>query len=418
MIVQILLFIINIFMVNLAVILSFLIRYGLDIPESNLQPYKDNFVFLTFIYMLAFFFTRVFKNRFKSYWDLFRRIFVGMFLGTLFGLALVYVFRVRWSSFPSSIFAICFVVGVLLVFWVNVLILRLAGKIRKKVIIIGKENIDLTLESSPLIESKYVDSIEELLQHEDTDELIICKKIHNDDQLNFLIYLLLKLKVNVVFSPAIYAELLSGNMTENNTIEFLTTFLGRKSDWEEFLIRSLDIVVSLAIMIITAPLMAIVSALIKLSSPGPIFYKQERAGKDGKIFVLYKFRTMVEYAEEKTGPVLAREDDSRITPLGRFLRKTRIDELPQTLNILRGDMSLVGPRPERPHFAKLHKALRGVRLAVKPGLTGLAQVRSYYDLKPQHKIKYDYLYIQRRSLLLNLYLLVKTIPVIFSYKGQ
>jgi lipopolysaccharide/colanic/teichoic acid biosynthesis glycosyltransferase len=95
----------------------------------------------------------------------------------------------------------------------------------------------------------------------------------------------------------------------------------------------------------------------------------------------------------------------------------RLDELPQLVNVLKGDMSLVGPRPERPFFVERHKALQGVRLAVKPGITGLAQVRSYYDLKPEHKLRYDYLYIQRRSLILNIYILLQTIPVIFTKRG-
>ncbi len=117
------------------------------------------------------------------------------------------------------------------------------------------------------------------------------------------------------------------------------------------------------------------------------------------------------------GPVLAKQDDPRVTKMGKVLRTTRFDELPQLFNVLRGQMSLVGPRPERPHFVKLHGALQGLRLAVKPGLTGLAQIRNFYDLHPKHKIKYDFLYIQRRSLLLNVYILLQTIPVIFSKKG-
>lgn len=133
---------------------------------------------------------------------------------------------------------------------------------------------------------------------------------------------------------------------------------------------------------------------------------------------MYKFRTMINDAEEQLGPVLAAENDLRVTKVGRFLRNTRFDELPQLLNVILGQMSLVGPRPERPHFVKAHKALRELRLAVKPGLTGLAQIRSFYDLSPKHKIKYDYLYIQQRSLLLNLYILVKTIPVVLSGRGQ
>ena len=165
------------------------------------------------------------------------------------------------------------------------------------------------------------------------------------------------------------------------------------------------------------PVTILISLLIKISSPGPVFYKQQRVGKDGKPFTLYKFRTMVNNAEMEVGPVLASRDDPRVTKVGKLLRTTRLDELPQLLNVLQGDMSLVGPRPERPHFVKRHRVLRELRLAVKPGLTGLAQIRSFYNLKPEHKIKYDYLYIQRRSLLLNLYILIRTIPTVISRKG-
>jgi len=185
----------------------------------------------------------------------------------------------------------------------------------------------------------------------------------------------------------------------------------------ELLIRLFDIVGSLAIVVATFPLMVVSALLVKLTSAGPVLYRQERVGKNGKLFVLYKFRTMIDGAEKDVGPVWAAKDDKRITPLGRILRRTRLDELPQLYNILRGDMSLVGPRPERPYFVRRHKALQGARLAVKPGLTGLAQVRSFYDLKPAHKVKYDYLYIQKRSLLLNVYILLRTIPVLFTKKG-
>jgi lipopolysaccharide/colanic/teichoic acid biosynthesis glycosyltransferase len=185
----------------------------------------------------------------------------------------------------------------------------------------------------------------------------------------------------------------------------------------EFLIRLLDIVGSLAILILALPVMFVSALLIRITSAGPVFYKQERVGQGGKLFTLCKFRTMIDDAEKHVGPVLATKDDERITPVGRILRRMRIDELPQIYNVLRGDMSLVGPRPERAFFIERHKALQGVRLSVKPGLTGLAQVRSYYDLKPAHKVKYDYLYIQNRSVFLNIYILLQTIPVLFAKKG-
>ena len=418
MILQIFLFVVDTLLLNAAFLLSFPVRYGLDIPEINFLPYKDNFPFLTFIYMLALVFTRVFKNRFCSYWHLFKRTFNGLLLGALFGIALVYVFRIKWSDFPSSIFVISFPIALFFIFIFNSRVLRFAGRIKKNVIIIGKQKSDGVIDGNPLAEERYIDSIEELLRCEDIDEIIICKQIHDTKQLNLLIYLLLRLKVNVVFSPSIYAELISGNVMNENSIQFLTTFLGRKSDYEEFLIRALDILSSLAMLIILSPFIGLAALGIKLTSSGSVFYKQKRIAKDGKTFILYKFRTMIDNAERDSGPVLAAKNDLRVTKIGRFLRDTRIDEIPQLINVIHGEMSLVGPRPERPHFVKCHQSLREIRLAVKPGLTGFAQIRNHYDLHPNHKIKYDVLYIQRRSLLLNLYILFKTIPVVLLRKGQ
>lgn len=185
----------------------------------------------------------------------------------------------------------------------------------------------------------------------------------------------------------------------------------------EVLIRILDVVGSLIILALTLPIMLAAALLVKLTSGGPVLYMQERVGKAGQVFTLYKLRTMVDGAESHLGPVWAARDDDRVTPVGRILRRMRLDELPQLYNILAGDMSLVGPRPERPFFVERHEVLQGVRLSVKPGLTGLAQVRSFYDLKPAHKARYDNLYIQHRSLLLNLYILLLTIPVVLTRKG-
>jgi lipopolysaccharide/colanic/teichoic acid biosynthesis glycosyltransferase len=182
-------------------------------------------------------------------------------------------------------------------------------------------------------------------------------------------------------------------------------------------IRGFDIVGSIIMLAIASPFMLLVAALVKITSRGPVLFKQRRVGKGGKIFILYKFRTMVNDAEKHTGPVLAAKNDERVTPVGSFLRRTRLDELPQLFNVLQGDMSLVGPRPERPFFVRRHRALQGIRLAVRPGITGLAQVRAFYDLKPEHKLKYDYLYIQKRSFLFNAYILLMTIPVVLFRRG-
>lgn len=299
----------------------------------------------------------------------------------------------------------------------NTMILRFARRIRRKIVVLGKNN-DLEIPGQgPYIEKTHIDNIEELLHYEDIDEVLICSHIRNASQMNLLIFLLLRLKVNVVFSPAIYAKLMSESMLDENSHKYLTASIGYKSDSEEFFLKALDLLGSVMLLLFLSPLFALAAVAVKATSAGAVFYKQTRIGKDGEPFTLYKFRTMVDGAEKNTGPILASENDPRVTRIGKIMRATRLDELPQLLNVIKGDMSLVGPRPERPHFVKRHKALREMRLAVKPGLTGLAQIRNIYGLRPEHKIKYDYLYIQKRSVPLNLYILMKTVPVVFSKKG-
>ena len=181
--------------------------------------------------------------------------------------------------------------------------------------------------------------------------------------------------------------------------------------------RKVDLLLSLSALSVTAPLMLVVAVLIKMTSNGPVLYKQERVGLKGKCFKIYKFRSMVRDAEKHTGPVWAIKNDGRVTFMGKVLRKTRLDELPQLINVLKGDMALVGPRPERPHFVKLHKVLQGGRLSVKPGLTGLAQIEAYYHTSPRNKIRYDYLYIKNKSVFLDLKILLKTMIIIFTRPG-
>ncbi len=414
---RIILIIANAILINVGFITTFLVRYGIDIPKMTIPPYKNSFVFLTLIYISALSFFKVYKKRFKSSWELFKRVFCGLFLGTLFCVSFVYVFRAKWGAFPTSVFTLSFFINLLLIFKVNQFILKAKKKIKKQVIILGEGEVDDIVGKKANVERKRIDQIRELLEYTNVDEIIVSEKITNAKDLNLLLYLEQKLKADILFSPSVYLELLPERINGNSSIELLNTFVGRQSDRDEFFITILDISTSLILLVLTTVPMLIISILIKLTSRGTVIYKQERVGKNGKTFTLYKFRTMVKDAEKTVGPVLAKRDDSRITKIGKILRTTRFDELPQLFNVLCGQMSLVGPRPERPHFVKLHKALQGLRLAVKPGLTGLAQVRSFYDLHPKHKIKYDFLYIQRRSFLLNIYILLQTIPVVFSTKG-
>ena len=170
--------------------------------------------------------------------------------------------------------------------------------------------------------------------------------------------------------------------------------------------RAIDVAISAAALVATALPMAIIATLVRITSPGSILYKQERMGLDGKAFQVYKFRSMVSSAEMDTGPVFADEDDPRCTPLGRFLRKLDLDELPQLWNVLKGDMSLVGPRPERPYFVQQFKERVPqymLRHKVKSGITGWAQVNGWRgNTSIEKRIEYDLYYIGNWSLALDL----------------
>lgn len=186
-----------------------------------------------------------------------------------------------------------------------------------------------------------------------------------------------------------------------------------------FFKRMFDVILSLFGLIVACVPMLIVGVVIMLTSKGGPIYKQTRLGLNGKSFVLYKFRSMYTDAES-SGPQWASKNDERVTPFGNFLRKTRVDELPQLINILKGDMSFVGPRPERSVFyEEFEKTIHGFsqRLLVVPGLTGWAQVNGGYDLKPKDKIIYDIEYIKNRSFGLDIKCIFKTIAVVFTNDG-
>jgi len=177
--------------------------------------------------------------------------------------------------------------------------------------------------------------------------------------------------------------------------------------------RTLDVVLSLLAMIVLSIPFAIIAFLVKRTSSGPIFYKQERMGLDGRAFGVYKFRSMHHEAEEVTGPVWARDDDPRATPLGRWLRRFDLDELPQFWNVLKGEMSIVGPRPERPFFVEQFKhriPQYMLRHKVKAGITGWAQVNGWRgNTSLEKRIEYDLYYIENWSVTLDLKIIWLTV---------
>ena len=194
----------------------------------------------------------------------------------------------------------------------------------------------------------------------------------------------------------------------------------KKKPIYSFFKRFFDIFSSLIGLIVFAVPMLIISILVKLTSKGPVFYKQDRLGLNGKEFKIIKFRTMVADAEKAGAQWSTGDKDARITKFGRFLRKTRLDEIPQLFCILFGTMTLIGPRPERECFyVEFEKYIHGFsqRMLVKPGLTGWAQVNGGYNLKPQEKVIYDVEYIKKRSFAFDVKILFKTVAVVFTHDG-
>ncbi|MEG0944200.1 MAG: sugar transferase [Angelakisella sp.] len=185
---------------------------------------------------------------------------------------------------------------------------------------------------------------------------------------------------------------------------------------QNLLKRIFDVTLTFCALIASSPLFLLIAAAIKLQDGGPVFYKQARLTLDGREFTLYKFRSMIVDAESKCGAQLAQKNDARITPVGRFIRKVRLDELPQLINILRGDMSIVGPRPERPEIVSEYEDYIPefrFRLKVKAGLTGYAQVLGKYNTTPYDKLKLDLMYIEKYSFLLDIKLILMTIKILF-----
>lgn len=192
-----------------------------------------------------------------------------------------------------------------------------------------------------------------------------------------------------------------------------------KSKFYLVLKRIFDFIFALIAGVVFLVPMLIIALLVHIDSPGPIIYKQERLGLNGKKFMIYKFRSMNKDAEEN-GPQWAYKDDSRCTRVGRILRLTRLDELPQLLNILKGDMSFVGPRPEREFFYELFETYIPnfrERLTVQPGLTGWAQINGGYDLCPEEKLKYDLEYIEKRNILFDVACIIRTVRLVFTHEG-
>jgi exopolysaccharide biosynthesis polyprenyl glycosylphosphotransferase len=265
-----------------------------------------------------------------------------------------------------------------------------------------------------------------LIKKNNVQAIIIAHRSNSEKKINEILYWVAYLPVKVYLVPSLW-ECAKNFKTSSQPMlvrskELQELFVMNLLPWQATIKRIMDIIIALCLLVLTLPLLLLTAIAIKLDSKGPIFYKQQRVGLYSRTFTIYKFRSM-RLDAEKDGPQWARKNDSRITRVGKIIRRFRIDEIPQLICVLKGDMSMVGPRPERSVFIeKLRKTIPFYvsRLKMKPGLTGWAQVRHHYDNDIEDvkiKLGYDIYYLSNASILLDVQILIRTIYVVLAGKG-
>ncbi len=268
-------------------------------------------------------------------------------------------------------------------------------------------------------------NIKKVVDETNSKEIIIALEHHEEDILFKVLERIDSPDIGIKIVPDLY-EIISGQARTMQIYGFplIDIMPDLMPEWEKKVKRLMDILISLTFLLFSSPFILLISIAIKLDSRGPIFYKQERSGQNGEVFKIIKFRSMVHNAEKKSGPVWSMKDDPRITKVGRIIRKLRLDEVPQVFNVLKGEMSFVGPRPERPYFVeKLSEEipLYKRRLKVRPGITGWAQVKHKYDETIEDvktKLRYDLFYIENMSLRMDLKIIFRTVFVVLFGKGH
>lgn len=289
---------------------------------------------------------------------------------------------------------------------------------------VGIENNDDKLLEQYIPQLGKLDNITEIIEEYDIEEVIIAIETREHDRLNNILTILENLQISIWGIPELY-DFLSGTVRTNTIYgsPLIKISNGLMPIWQANTKRLLDVTISLSASVVIFPVFAILAILIKRSSKGPVIYKQERIGRYGKPFYIYKLRSMVQDAEKGT-PALSSKNDNRITPIGKFLRKTHLDEIPQFFNVLKGDMSLVGPRPERqyyieqivehaPHYTLLHK--------LRPGITSWGQVKYGYASSVEEmleRLPYDMIYLKNISLYMDFKIMIHTVMVAFKANGK
>lgn len=408
-------------------LISFFFRYGRYVPIRNFQAFQGaiGWILIIFIIFNILFGVYVLYNKTKG--DLF---FITLIIqGLVAVVAMVLSFAGRWLAFPRSVVLINFIVSVIMLYAFRVLVFDIYRRYAstKRVLILGNEDevfpAIFNFKSSKstrhivthVVLSDFYKNVRQRL--EEFDIVYIASSINESERIKIYDVLMRekkKLFLNSKFENLVMVNPNIMNFEDESIIE--TSDFSIPADQAVFK-RGLDILMALVLLVITSPIMLIAALLVKLTSPGPVFYRQTRITQGGEEFEILKFRSMSTTAEAQSGPVIATKNDARVTPIGKYIRALRIDELPQLINVLRGEMSMIGPRPERPFFVEQFQTQNPhyyLRHNVRAGITGYAQVYGKYASDFNSKLNFDLIYIKQYSLILDFKILLQTIKILFD----
>ncbi len=411
----------------IAYVAAFYLRYS-GFPAKNWEAFLQ---LLPWILLIGLFFISIYElyalDRKHTLWDISVKVFIAVSFMAFLTMSASYLFRE--FAMPRSVILIGTILTIILLLVFKALYLKLmrSNNVGTVLLIGDDENTqDLMAKiKHPALKgtrvkhiqpSTPIEKIDQMLRQ--VDYVVLCPKIGKPKK-TLIIYHAMEQNKIVYVIPSLYELLMQRASVTQLDDTFVMSVKPFGLTFDQILFkRVFDLLASSVIIALISPILASVALLVKLENPrGPVLYTQERIGKDNKPFTIYKFRSMIVGAEKKTGPVLATENDARITKIGKFMRATRLDELPQLFNVLKGDMSLVGPRPEREFFtkqlAKEHYHYN-YRNTVQPGITGYAQIMGKYSTSVADKLRFDLYYIRNYSFWLDIVILLRTFIVLLD----
>lgn len=417
----------DIIIYHLSFILTFYIRYIGELPTFNYSAYQSALPYIVTAFIITNIFSGIYVLYNKRVIDIFSTTLISQILMSVLIMAMT--FFGRWFAFPRTIiFLNLFISTLLLTIWrILVLEIYLKNTGTNKVMVIGSEEqcaeAILNFKSSETRKyevvaatySDYMINIKKNIENIDVFYMLNVNSLEEEREiLSYLIFRDKRVFIGTDFGNILRINNRIMNIDDESLIAVAKFEISPEDDTVK---RFLDLLASLILILITSPVMLITAFLIKITSKGPVLYKQTRITKGQKEFEILKFRSMRIDAEELSGPVLAQADDPRVTSIGKYIRSLRIDELPQLFNVLKGEMSLIGPRPERPYFVEQFKQQNSyyyLRHNVRAGITGYAQVYGKYSTGFNSKLKFDLLYIKNYSLIMDIQILFQTIRILFD----